>query len=325
MKKHIQVANRQAFTLVELLMAIAIVAVLTALLLPALKSAREHGRRAKCLSNMHQIGLAMGMYADQNDGKMPPYFYAAQKSGDSYQIFIKSGWSIWDVGALANPNVLVCPADENPALINTTDTKGNSIVVPSSYAYNFELFMQGKGIQSVDSSKTVLVFDGEPDQISGDWAGTGSGASASLGGTGIGDTSGGVAIRGANGGGNGGGNSGGSNGGGNSGGSSGGSSGGTTGGAGASFPGCATPDANGKVWICHSPPGDPAAAHSVYVGFPSMGGHDNHGSDSCGQCAGGDANLFNSQLMERRHFNKANVVFVDGHCEWTSSVDANNL
>lgn len=56
--------TRRAFTLVELLVVIAIIAVLIALLLPAIQAAREAARRARCQSNLHQIGLALEMYHD---------------------------------------------------------------------------------------------------------------------------------------------------------------------------------------------------------------------------------------------------------------------
>ena len=64
------VKSKKAFTLIELLVVIAIVAVLMAILFPALKRAREQGRRAVCLSNLKQLSLAWIMYADENDDKI---------------------------------------------------------------------------------------------------------------------------------------------------------------------------------------------------------------------------------------------------------------
>lgn len=63
------------FTLIELLVVIAILSLLAALLSPALKSAREMARQATCLSNLKQIGMTFGMYADDNNGYYIPSWY----------------------------------------------------------------------------------------------------------------------------------------------------------------------------------------------------------------------------------------------------------
>ncbi len=57
----------RAFTLIELLIVIAIIAVLIGILLPALRGGREQGRAVQCLSNQRQIGMAQQFYADEFD------------------------------------------------------------------------------------------------------------------------------------------------------------------------------------------------------------------------------------------------------------------
>ncbi len=61
--------KQKGFTLIELLVLIAIIALLMTILLPAMKSAREQGKREVCLNNLKQLTLGWMMYADENDKK----------------------------------------------------------------------------------------------------------------------------------------------------------------------------------------------------------------------------------------------------------------
>ena len=79
-RKTVPVAVHAAFTLIELLVVIAIIAILAAMLLPALSAAKKKAVSMKCVSNLKQTGLAIFMYANDNQDTLPGPILFGQSS-----------------------------------------------------------------------------------------------------------------------------------------------------------------------------------------------------------------------------------------------------
>lgn len=110
---------RKAFTLIELLVVISIIALLIAILLPALSSAREQGQRVACLAQMSQMQAAQVMYAQDNDDELVKSY----KNYGSVHLWMPMFWRgwvgvgrLWSDDYISTPEALWCPSNTNPVI-----------------------------------------------------------------------------------------------------------------------------------------------------------------------------------------------------------------
>ena len=102
--------NARAFTLIELLVVIAIIAILAAMLLPALSSAKQRAWTTQCNSNLHQVGMGMRMFADDNN-ELYPESGGTIHWGATDPATGKPGWMEQIFPYVGNTNAYDCPGN----------------------------------------------------------------------------------------------------------------------------------------------------------------------------------------------------------------------
>jgi prepilin-type N-terminal cleavage/methylation domain-containing protein len=121
------------FTLVELMVVIAMTAVLTALLLPALSGAKEKARRAVCKNNLHQLYMVCDMYAGNNSDVLPS---AADNNGNYHSIRLSDQTFTNLVAGYAggNSNIFYCPnLDFGGAVVGVASHDEYGYIIGYSY------------------------------------------------------------------------------------------------------------------------------------------------------------------------------------------------
>jgi prepilin-type processing-associated H-X9-DG protein/prepilin-type N-terminal cleavage/methylation domain-containing protein len=173
---------RGAFTLVELLMVVAIIAVLIGMLLPAVQQARESASRASCANNLHQLGVALHGYHDVNSCFPPglitdqtnicdagatgftlllPYIEQSNLR-DSYQ-FDQTWWAPVNYLAVGSPVPLFfCPSNRSSGSINLGPiaVQWNTPLPPTAAACDYAFCKGANAALNVDWTRVPLPVRG---------------------------------------------------------------------------------------------------------------------------------------------------------------------
>lgn len=148
--------RRDAFTLIEMLLVVAIIVLLIALLLPTLGEGKERAKELYCQSNMSQIGRVTLAYAADNAGKFPANRFTPDKSKPAEHVTWR--WLLHKASYADETSIWECPEDPQPNRSLMTE-EGRSIHgsrcigdVEANYAYNGSVLWRWSPIGAPDGS-----------------------------------------------------------------------------------------------------------------------------------------------------------------------------
>jgi prepilin-type N-terminal cleavage/methylation domain-containing protein/prepilin-type processing-associated H-X9-DG protein len=147
----------RAFTLIELLVVIAIIAILAALLLPVIARSKEYGKSAACLSNLRQLGIALQLFAQDNDNKMPVMYDGIISTNSIPPTNSTATMDLVLSNHLGNVRVLLCPSDGKQWFAQTGSSYGWNSLVNGQDADHLTVFAI-----NFDPHNIPLAFDKEP-------------------------------------------------------------------------------------------------------------------------------------------------------------------